>query len=637
MKLGIDFGTSFSTMAYCNPVTGRPEVISDDSGLTKIPTLVYWGQDGDVKVGQAALDLLGDTELMPPEAQFEIRTRIIKSVKILIGKDMLIPLPDGTTISPAEVVSCFLGYLKAQAEKRIGHGHPFDEVTLTHPSSFTNAQKRILENAAQDAGFKRVCLLEEPISAALGYAHSNVDPGNSILVYDLGGGTFDLAFVVRDEDGEYRLPIPTMGDPDCGGDNFDAALYNYLEQRLPDGQKFKDNPDEFDLSVLYECRKLKESISKRERAGIRIWTERIRFQKMVERTEFEGLIKPYVENSINYLERMLGQIRDSGFEVGSLIMIGGSSRIPFIRRMLGERLNLNPLETSQDDVAVALGAAVDLEEIRRKRDEERQRAIEFEKVRVERERQEKRQAEQKAMEAKLEEEKRRILERQEEIERQAKEDRIQKAARNMELADAAYSKREFGEAIHRFRDAAEQGDARAQYMLGEIYRAGSGVNADVNEAVKWFEKSAMQGHFPAMYPLGMAYVALGQPQKACKWFEAADKHGDIPSTYQLGKFYKEGTGEGHWGRDLLRAEVLLKKAASAEASPDNPLLRESVANACYHYALLLEAKGVPETTVETWMKRASSFGSGWADIWTVKKEAKRGLNELGNKFKKWLG
>ena len=130
--------------------------------------------------------------------------------------------------------------------------------------------------------------MEEPISAALGYAHSNVDPGNSILVYDLGGGTFDLAFVVRDEDGEYRLPIPTMGDPDCGGDNFDAALYNYLEQQLPDGQKFKDNPDEFDLSVLYECRKLKESISKRERAGIRIWTERIRFQKMVERTEFEG-------------------------------------------------------------------------------------------------------------------------------------------------------------------------------------------------------------------------------------------------------------------------------------------------------------------------------------------------------------
>ena len=241
------------------------------------------------------------------------------------------------------------------------------------------------------------------------------------------------------------------------------------------------------------------------------------------------------------------------------------------------------------------------------------------------------------MEAKLEEEKRRIVERQEEIERQAKEDRVQKAARNMELADAAYSKREFGEAIHRFRDAAEQGDARAQYMLGEIYRAGSGVNADVNEAVKWFEKSAMQGHFPAMYPLGMAYIALGQPQKACKWFEAADKHGDIPSTYQLGKFYKEGTGEGHWGRDLLRAEVLLKKAASAEALPDNPLLEESVANACYHYALLLEAKGEPEKTVETWMKRASSFGSGWADIWTVKKEAKRGLNELGNKFKKWLG
>ena len=163
MKLGIDFGTSFSTMCVLKE-DGKPHVLRDADGNEKIPSVVYWGDDG-VKVGQAASDILGDVPSMDDDEKVETLGRLVKSVKRELLPRHTIALPDGSVITPVEVVAEILKYLKRNAEDLYFHAKVSD-VSLTHPATFTEAQKKLLTNAAKQAGFSDVRLMAEPIAAA---------------------------------------------------------------------------------------------------------------------------------------------------------------------------------------------------------------------------------------------------------------------------------------------------------------------------------------------------------------------------------------------------------------------------------------------------------------------------------------
>ena len=358
--LGIDFGTSFCTMCARNAETGKPETISDACGMDKIPSVVYWGPDGDIRVGQTAMDLLADSDHMEPERRAETFGRIIRSVKRVFFHDRALALPGGETVYPVDVAAAILKYLKSNAEERCFHG-PARSATLTHPASFTRAQKTLLEEAGKKAGFVTVRLLEEPVAAAMGYASSSGQAlGKGVLVYDLGGGTLDLAFVARDGDG-FRVPVAPCGDAACGGDDFDRALYDFAEADLlkTQGRRFSEEGGPLNLPFWFACRDVKERLSRSDSGTLRhYFDDGSRYALSVGRSEFNRLIGGRVAASVALARQLLQRVAAENHAVDTAILIGGASRIPLVRELLEAALPVKPLATMRDDSAVAMGAAL---------------------------------------------------------------------------------------------------------------------------------------------------------------------------------------------------------------------------------------------------------------------------------------
>lgn len=361
MKFGIDFGTSFSTMCTLDS-NGKPLVLRDEVGLDKIPSVVYWGKDG-VKVGQAAAEILGDTAGMAEDEKIETLGRIVKSVKRELEPGRTITLPDGKQITPVDVVSEILGYLKRNAEEL--HFHTtVKEVSLTHPATFTEAQKELLTNAAKKAGFSSVRLMPEPIAAALGYVASGADVGNGVIVFDFGGGTFDLAYLQKDADGNYHFPIQPLGDAMCGGDDFDQCIYDWAETQIKEkyGCAIADGFD-VDLSFLMLCRRAKERLSRSDEAPMRYFIENIGriHASTIKKINFEEMIKSRVDRTISLVGRMMNTLEGRNLPVETVLLVGGSTRIPLVAAKLKEMLpEKAPMRTTDTDTAVVMGSVYEM-------------------------------------------------------------------------------------------------------------------------------------------------------------------------------------------------------------------------------------------------------------------------------------
>jgi actin-like ATPase involved in cell morphogenesis len=347
--LGIDFGTSKSTMAWLNPRTGQAEIIKNAEGEEKTPSVVYFGADGTL-VGTPAENMLEEEEQ---------RGRVVVSVKRSIARPMRIALPDGRLITPPEVAVEILKKLKRDAEK--GHfKESVERVVLTCPAAFSEAERDALADAAMRAGFQTVELLEEPVAAALAYAEAGLKVEGHVLVYDLGGGTFDLAVLAHDDTG-FRSALAPKGIRSCGGDDFDRALYDHCdEQARQTLQRSLSGNDTIDLQFLRLCRLRKESLTERERCEFSTYLPGgLRFKHAVERSTFEGLISRHVEETVRLTRSVVDEARDSGHAVATVVLIGGSSRVPLVQRLLlkDAHLPVEPQRWQQQDVAVALGAA----------------------------------------------------------------------------------------------------------------------------------------------------------------------------------------------------------------------------------------------------------------------------------------
>lgn len=223
-RLGIDFGTSYCTMAALDS-TNRPVTIRSREGLEKIPTVVFWDAEGNHDVGTAAVDRESGGGTY--EEQKELHFRTVRSIKRNFSPQYVVPMPDGEIVKAVDVVTLVLKKLKEDAETGLFHS-PVTSLCLTHPATFTAAQIDLLSQAAKNAGFKVIELLEEPIAAVIGYSsiHGFKQGGNGFLVYDLGGGTLDLAYVHHQNDNTWCIPFPPRGDAHFGGDDFDRMIYD---------------------------------------------------------------------------------------------------------------------------------------------------------------------------------------------------------------------------------------------------------------------------------------------------------------------------------------------------------------------------------------------------------------------------
>ena len=356
--IGIDFGTANSSMSWYDPRTGSAKIILNAEGQVKTPSLVHFGED-EILVGEPVEGLLRDVSTDRARRD-EVFRRTIVSIKRNLLSPPRIALPGGRYIRPVEVVSEILRKLKRDAEDGLFH-EEVGRAVITCPAEFNVLQRHKIEEAGSLAGFSEVVLLEEPVAGAVAYAQEGLDVGKHVLVYDLGGGTFDLA-VLDNEDESFHVAMEPKGMERCGGDDFDLALYHHCDEIARENL---DRPlsltGTVDLSFLRVCRRGKESLTFQQRGRLSDYLVSengpVRFEHEVDRPTFEELIGEYVETTTRLTKEILSQASDRGHEVDTVVLVGGSTRVPLVTRTLKETLPVSPLGFDRKDIAVALGAA----------------------------------------------------------------------------------------------------------------------------------------------------------------------------------------------------------------------------------------------------------------------------------------
>lgn len=369
-KIGIDFGTSYSTVSYVNPKTGEALPIRVN-GKEKIPTILFFPEDGgDPFVGDAAYAKYEACQYAQTSDETDIiLSGIISDLKRNMSKTENIAIPGMKSISYAEAIAIFFKYLKDYAERTCFENEQITDVCITYPVVFdeTPYKKDILKEAANLAGFNSIKLLKEPVAAAMGYSKNKGIKNQGILIYDFGGGTFDIAYVKFDHNGEY-ITFPPIGDANCGGENIDYALYETWDKMIKSshGRNISEFTGEIHLPILkQDCMKQKEAMSQ----GI--------FQKHIlflppcasdfvrlnplSQNAWIDIISPWIEKTIMLTRQMLTQIENEknlGFKVDKVILIGGSSKLPTIPERLSEICPVAPMPIQDVDVAVANGAAI---------------------------------------------------------------------------------------------------------------------------------------------------------------------------------------------------------------------------------------------------------------------------------------
>src|SRR4051812_33914742 len=359
--IGIDFGTTNSAMAVYDSATGRARLVHDGDGETKTASAVFYAPN-EVLVGTTAINRVLDG---PPEA---VAGRAILSVKRHLISPPWIAVPDRDPVRPVDVAGTILDKLRDDFRAHAGGADPADGVVLTCPAMFDGAERAKLAESANAAGFSTIELVEEPVAAAMAFARGGGKVGRGILVYDFGGGTFDVAFVARDEDDErFYVALEPAGDPSWGGDDMDMALYRYWDSvaRAELGRPVSDSEDTVDLLFLAQCRRRKEMLSRSPHATFStLLSEGTVFQSSIERETFNQLIEPVIERSVQMTVDMAERARARSYAVDTLLLVGGTSQVPLVERRLAEALPDVHIELwKHGDVAVALGAAYQAAEI----------------------------------------------------------------------------------------------------------------------------------------------------------------------------------------------------------------------------------------------------------------------------------
>jgi molecular chaperone DnaK (HSP70) len=353
--IGIDFGTCKSVMTWYNARTGQAEPIRNEEGEEETPSILYLGSnEAESLVGKMAQRKLNEDE--HPEYN-----RFVLSVKRNLVNAPARVL-DNKVYRPVDLAARILAKLKKDAE--VAHFHrSVQHVVVTYPASFDTLQQDKIKQAALQAGFTDVILLAEPVAAAIAYERAGLEVGRSVLVYDFGAGTFDVAVLTRLSDGMYTQILPPRGLLDCGGDDLDRELYNYCQEialqtlRRP----ISSSPGLLDLQFLLQCRERKENLSFSFSCSFNSYLDRdtspVLFKHTLQRGQFEARIRPYIERTVHLTKLMCGEASAKGSPIDTVVLIGGSSRIPLVSTLLLQSLPVAPRPWAQRDFAVALGAS----------------------------------------------------------------------------------------------------------------------------------------------------------------------------------------------------------------------------------------------------------------------------------------
>jgi molecular chaperone DnaK len=340
--VGIDLGTTNSAVAYRNAF-GRPEVIANREGQNITPSVVYFGTDPPV-VGQEAKEWarLGNDEI----ASF---------FKPHMGNPLFQLNFHGKTYSATDLSNLVLERLKEDAEARL-HDR-VDRAVITVPAYFADAQRKATIAAGLAAGFQVLSIINEPTAAALAYGLQKADVDETVLIYDLGGGTFDVT-VARITPAEIVI-LSTAGDHDLGGKNWDDRIATFLAERFTADTGFDPLDDPTALNeVLVRSEQAKWALSERTstRITLQLGAERRTFE--LSRGEFEAMTFALMDRTRRLTEEALGEASLDWRRLDGVLLVGGSTRMPMVRSYVSQMAGKPPRTGVNVDEVVALGAAI---------------------------------------------------------------------------------------------------------------------------------------------------------------------------------------------------------------------------------------------------------------------------------------
>ncbi|MBI3024651.1 MAG: Fe-S protein assembly chaperone HscA [Candidatus Tectomicrobia bacterium] len=360
--VGIDLGTTNSLVAAMRE--GRPRVLAPEGGRAIVPSVVSFRPDRVLVGERAQADRVSNSR----HTIFSIKRFMGRGYKDIEEELRHMPFEvdpsrreaahvraRGRSYSPPEISALILRELKARAEGALGG--PAARAVITVPAHFNDAQRQATKDAGRLAGLDVLRIVNEPTAASLAYGLHNRDRG-VIAVYDLGGGTFDIS-ILRVKEGVFEV-LSTGGDTRLGGDDFDRALADWVRARVREeaGAELPARPEVVgELAVL--CEMAKRALSERDSAEITLDFPGAKpWRRTITRAEFEEIIRPLAGRTLPSCRRALEDAGLTPAGVDEVVLVGGSTRIPLIRRMVAELFGQEPRCEINPEEVVALGAAV---------------------------------------------------------------------------------------------------------------------------------------------------------------------------------------------------------------------------------------------------------------------------------------
>ena len=345
--IGIDLGT---TNSCCAVLEGRtPTVIANAEGDRTTPSVVAFTKKGDELVGiQAKRQAVTNAD------------NTISSIKRLMGTNKTVSAM-GKTFKPEEISAKILAKIKKDAEAYLGE--PVTKAVITVPAYFNDAERQATKNAGKIAGLEVERIVNEPTAAALAYGLDKQDKLQTILVYDLGGGTFDVS-ILELGDGVYEVKA-TSGNNRLGGDDFDKRVMDYIVEEIKKETSADVTGDQMAMQrIKDEAEKAKKDLSNATMATIslpfiaQVNGSPVNYEGELSRAKFESLNKDLFDSTLDSVRKAMKDAKLSASDIDQVVLVGGSTRIPYIQDLVKKELGKEPNKSVNPDEVVAMGAAI---------------------------------------------------------------------------------------------------------------------------------------------------------------------------------------------------------------------------------------------------------------------------------------
>ena len=344
--LGIDLGTTNSVVSVIE--NGTPKILENPNGKRTTPSVVAF-KNGETIIGESA------------KRQLESNKDSVASIKRLMGTSQTVHL-NNKDYKPEEISAMILSYMKDYADKKLGQ--PVKKAVITVPAYFDNAQREATKNAGIIAGLDVVRIINEPTAAALAFGlNKDKNENQKILVFDLGGGTFDVSLLEM-ESGTFEV-LATAGDNHLGGDDWDHEIVKWMVEQIKSKYNFDPTTDKMAMARLKEeAERAKITLSEQLIANISLpflaMNENgpVNVELEITRATFESMTEHLLQRTKKPLLDVLAEAKLTWNDINEVLLVGGSTRMPAVQKLVAEVTNKKPNNSINPDEVVSVGAAI---------------------------------------------------------------------------------------------------------------------------------------------------------------------------------------------------------------------------------------------------------------------------------------